>query len=134
MTCRYSNLTLGCSFNARGILRICCKSKVKRKFDSSRHRFLENRFRFRKSSCYFPWQLLRSTNTSGSLAYACLHIHVHGLSLTSRTLSLVQWNADGRPVGKAGLTCKILYDSYDTTCCSRCVLQQRTAPAIRHGK
>ena len=53
-------------------------------------------------------------------------------------LSLVhiRRNADGtgrKGLSSAGVSCKILYDSYDTTCSSRCDVQRQTAQVIRHG-
>ena len=59
----------GCERSGVGTFRICYESNAKRKFDSARNRFVEKRFRFRKSSCRCAWQLRIRP-------HGCLHAHV----------------------------------------------------------
>ena len=61
-----------------GTFRICYETNAKRKFDSARNRFVENRFQV---SQVVMQMCMATTNTAagaGSLAYGFLHAHVHG--------------------------------------------------------
>ena len=58
-----------------GTLRICYESNAKRKFDSARNRFVENRLQVLQ---VVMQMCMATTTTAGSLAYGCLHAHVHG--------------------------------------------------------
>ena len=65
-------------FTLLGTFRICYETNAKRKFDSARNRFVENRFQV---SQVVMQMCMATTNTAadaGSLAYGFLHAHVHG--------------------------------------------------------